>query len=650
MIEIKKNNQNLILIAILSIIVILALVFITMSFLGDEEPIPEIKVSEKIPTTPLLTKTYEELKRDGWIDQINLTDDSISPLVSQGLILQMNRIRHRGLLEEILKKGLSWRQPPMFYYIATIDGKEYISKDIHGPPVASSEYLFNSWDTIMEEVRIQKDITQEQETSSITIQIVERMESGLLGLRTQEVVQEEFHLTYCYRTGLWTGDNYFDHPDGYGRYRGETFEVQFRVYQTDFDQDGIPYWTEANILGTDPRVDDSYLDPDADGVPTAWEWKWGYDPFAWDDHSTLDPDIDGITNVQEYKMSKYYADPFSQDIYLEVDNMEGKNRLFWDNILFEESAQIIIERYAQHGINFYIDDGWPGTPVNAGGELLPFVETVDQDTGLMLQFYNHHFPDERKGIFRYMIVGHNGGFAIPSTYGKYDTIVIDSSPYKVYLKRMAFTPRTQRVVLAAAALHEIGHTLGITPWTIEGCDNFSFSNGRDAKQAYIDTWGNYESVMNYFHIWDKTLVDYSDGSNGAPYDQNDWEYFYLPFFKIESNVIEDPFLELPGFDRMVDLDVKPGSDNKSKWMYQENLTTILLSTWNSLVHTENVLYDVLVYACTDDLDSVKNVRVYAKPDVDPTYALWSLVAEGSYDKESGTLIVLDNVLTIDAMN
>ena len=76
-----------------------------------------------------------------------------------------------------------------------------------------------------------------------------------------------------------------------------------------------------NILGTDPTVDDSKLDPDGDGIPTAWEWKWGYDPFTWDDHENLDPDLDGLSNIEEYQMAKWFADPFIQDIYYEVDYM-----------------------------------------------------------------------------------------------------------------------------------------------------------------------------------------------------------------------------------------------------------------------------------------------------------------------------------------
>ena len=100
-------------------------------------------------------------------------------------------------------------------------------------------------------------------------------------------------------------------------------------------------------------------------------------------------------------------------------------------------------------------------------------------------------------------------------------------------------------MLAAGAMHELGHSLGIAPWTIGGNDNFSFAESRQAKQDYLDEWGNYKSVMNYYYIWDKNLVDYSDGSHGYN-DQNDWEVFDLTFFQTESKVIEDPGFELPG--------------------------------------------------------------------------------------------------------
>ena len=56
-----------------------------------------------------------------------------------------------------------------------------------------------------------------------------------------------------------------------------------------------------------------------------------------------------------------------------------------------------------------------------------FYHTIDklsQDSGMMLQFYNNYFPEERRGIFRYVVIGHGGGFQHPSKNNIYDTIQI----------------------------------------------------------------------------------------------------------------------------------------------------------------------------------------------------------------------------------
>ena len=46
-----------------------------------------------------------------------------------------------------------------------------------------------------------------------------------------------------------------------------------------------------------------------------------------------------------------------------------------------------------------------------------FYHTIDklsQDSGMMLQFYDNYFPKERRGIFRYLVIGHGGGFTTTS--------------------------------------------------------------------------------------------------------------------------------------------------------------------------------------------------------------------------------------------
>jgi hypothetical protein len=608
----KKNNFMVSAAILVTLIIVLSGVYYGVVYFGEEP------------------KQKDDTKTD-----IPVIDDRISPGGNQALIVEINRIRHRGIVDAMLDFGIRLPNPPSFYYSCTRDGNTFVSKDVSAAGGASSETLFTTWDTMFQENRIQEDIEEEQETVDVSISIFERESSGILGRKHTDVEKEKIDVTYDFRTGRWTGDDYFMDEDGYGHYLGDTFEVWFHIYQTDVDGDKIPYWTEVNVLGTNPLVDDSKLDPDNDGIPTDWEWYWGYDPFTWDDHENLDPDIDGIQNIEEYQMSKYFADPYNQDIYMEIDGMEKGGIFDPLHVFTEEASQIMIERFASNGINMYIDNGWPGGSSNGGGELLSYYDTISQESGIMLQFYRHNFADERKGIFRYMIVGHNAGFCIPSELNRYDTIVIDNSLYRI-ITRLALTPRTQSLALTAAAMHELGHSLGIAPWTFQGNDNISFTYSRQQEQEYTDTWGDYYSVMNYMHIWDYDCVDYSDGSNGAPYDQNDWEHFYLPTFEVDVNAVEDPIIEPPATDRLVNETPEPLWND---WYLEENITLQNLATVSNVCYVENVDAEYRVYVPENFDENNKNgtyVRIYAKPDTGATYSQWSLIAEGTLD-DSGMI-------------
>ncbi|UCF50512.1 MAG: hypothetical protein JSU91_03255, partial [Thermoplasmatales archaeon] len=483
-------------------------------------------------------------------------DDRVSPFENQALVLEVLRIRHRGLYDKLMSPGRSWKNKPSFYYIANLDGLEYVSKDVeHLGKV--EELLFTGWDTMFQENKLMRDAEEEQATSEITITLMEKVKSGLLGRRSKDVERGKFTVKYDYKTGRWYGDDYLRDYDGYGHWVGETFEIWFNIYQIDSDLDFIPYWTEVNILGTDPQRDDSDKDPDGDGIPTAWEWKWGYDPNTWDDHEKLDPDIDGLENIEEYQLSKWLADPFSQDIYIEVDYMEKGGLFDPAHILFEESQQAIIEKFAEHNIKMYFDQGWPDTPSNGGGEVLPHYDQISQDSGMILRFYNHHFPDERKGSFRYVLVGHAGPFNHPAKSNVYDCIHIAYSVQPKELlknlisRRIPPNGRGIRIKIASTLMHELGHSVGISPWTFEGVDNLSAFGGRAAKKQYDQTWGNYYSVLNYYHMYDTKLLDFSDGSNGPPYDQNDWMMLFVPNYQYNSELIEEIFFHPPGFDKIV---------------------------------------------------------------------------------------------------
>ena len=618
------NKKSKILLALtLIVIIVISSTFVYIQFSKEEK--------------------HEEKPKD-----VKEIDDRINPLTNQGLILEVQRIRHRGLLDKIIRFGNDWKQKPEFYFISMIDNTEYISKDVMAAG-AESEILFNTWDTILQENKIIEDTKEDQEKSTIKLTIVERVPSGLLGRKSQDIPRDEILVTYDYRTGRWTGDDSFMDNDGYGHYLGETFEVWFNIYQTDYDGDGIPYWIEVNVLDTNPTIDDSKKDPDNDGIPTSWEWEWGYDPFTWDDHEHLDPDVDGIENIEEYHMQKWFADPYQRDIYIESDGMERGGLFDPPHIFYEESEQIIIERYAQHGINVYIDDGWPDGPINGGGELLPHIETISQDSGMMLQFYRHNFADERKGIFRYMLTGHNTGFCHPSVSNKYDTFAIDSSLKKL-IKRTAFTPRSQRIILAAAGMHELGHSMGLGSWSFAGIDNRTIYSD---KKVFLDKWGGYESVMSYGYIFDKQLLDYSNGDDGAPYDQDDWSLLYLPTFEINAEVIEGPnYATLDSFEAKVAAIVDKIADPQVEgWKYDENVTNKLVEN----IYNVNIIYEgdaeFLVLTELNESSNIisnqSNIRVYIKPNILPVFSEWSLICQGTYNTTNDTFYFYSSQEIVD---
>jgi hypothetical protein len=571
---------------------------------------------------------------------IEVIDDQISPLENQAMVIEILRMRHRGLYDKLMTWGNSWKTKPRFYFVVNLDDLEYSSKEVAGL-TSSSQVLFKGWDTMFQENKIVRDAEEEQEKSSITVKIIEVVEvkQGLFRKTNKEYEREKFSVTYDYRTGRWYGDDNFRDYDGYGHYKGSTFEIWFNIYQMDYDLDYIPYWTEVNVLGTDPMRDDSNKDPDEDGVPTAWEWKWGYDPFTWDDHEKLDPDIDGVENVEEYQMERWLSDPYHQDFYIEVDHT-GRGGFFDPpHVLWEECEQAIIEKYAEHNINVYFDNGWPDSPKNGGGEELPHYSAISQDSGIILQYYNHHFPDERKGIFRYVLVGHGGPFNHPAKSNVYDCIHVGYSVEPKKLIKQFFvgnwyilpTARGQRIKVASTLMHELGHSVGITPWSFEGCDNLSYAQGGQAAKDFKKKWGdNYWSVMNYYNMYSNDLLDYSDGSNGPPYDQNDWENLFCASFQYNVELVEEIFFEPPGLDKIVWGETETGVTG---YKYDEKLTEEITKRMGDWSPVKPIKVNWLVFKLKDKerFPDFKDLKILVQPDV--PYAGWAGYAEGNLDSD-----------------
>ena len=573
-------------------------------------------------------------------------DDRISPLENQGLVFEILRMRHRGLLEKLMKPGNSWQTKPSFYFITDMDGLEYVSKDVtqHG---RTTEVLFNTWDSMFEENKIMKDVEEEQEMSVVTLTIMERVHSGLLGRRTSDIERDSFTVTYDYRTGRWSGADSFMDYDGYGYYLGDTFEIWFNLYQIDYDSDYIPYWTEVNVLGTDPMVDDSLLDPDGDGAPTAWEWKWGYDPFTWDDHDNLDPDLDGLDNLEEYQMAKWFADPYIPNIYYEVDWMGQGGLLDPPHVMPKETIQGLIERFSEHNIKLLIDDGWPNGPINGGGQVLPHIARVSQESGMMLQFYNNYFSDERKGIFRYLVLGHKGAFQHPSKNNIYDTTFISylTTPFPfapleqikgIIVARASPTKRGVRCQLVGVILHEMAHSCSVDAdnCQFEGIDNISFGAALFPTKKYKQTYGmNYLSVLNYMWVRSPKILDLSHGQNGPPYDQDDWSMMFTGYFQYNAALIEEPYYTASTGELEV----------RSDWWvtnytYDANLTQQYIRSVGDWSPMDPIKVNWSVYRLNDKENhpEYREIKIFAQPKIKTTRQ-WVLNQEADLD-DQGNLV------------
>jgi hypothetical protein len=542
----------------------------------------------------------EEIKVEPVQDTV--VDNRISPLTDQAVFVEIKQIRKIGIIDQMMDTGAlvervndrdigsnewivkgqldqyglntliksflpgnGWDDEPTFTYQLTIDGFEW-------KPVVTN---FTTWNTGFIFQESYKVVEEEQEHSTVRISILEN-EDGT-GLFRRSVSQKEvdsFQVTYDFRNGTWQGDDFFNDSDGYGHYVGDEYDIWFDIRQTDYDGDGIPYWTEVNILKTDPRFNDFNSDPDCDGCSTAWEWKWGYDPFIWDNHTFLDPDNDGLQNVEEEYMMKWISQPFYPQMYIEVDLSEkdpdiisqvGKWKIEMKEMrllplkrpaivrsyiegdtyeLWPQAKEMIIERFGEHGIAVYFDDGSMG----GGGETLPYIADEDADIiaepTQMSEIYKKHFADDRKGIFRYLVICNGGGWAYNEDFiGMYDTMVVpQSTEYYRGSLLLAFTERAQIVSQAISIFHEIGHTCGFGYLHCGGVDNMSTRTDFD-ELGYVE-WHDYQSVMNYYWYGCR-YFDYSDGSHG-PNDVDDWGLLDVGYFQRTQY---DPELEGIAFDR-----------------------------------------------------------------------------------------------------
>jgi hypothetical protein len=262
---------------------------------------------------------------------------------------------------------------------------------------------------------------------------------------------------------------------------------------------------------------------------------------------------------------------------------------------------------------------------------------------MMLQFYKNYFPDERKGIFRYMVIGHGGGFSSAAKNNIANVIEISyvSGNFQLVEQVKSFfilgripTQRGVRVSLGSLILHEVTHSCSISKETCNfgGIDNVSYASPILPKKSYVETWGQYRSVMNYLYTHNPNVFDLSSGDNGPPYDQNDWGYVFVGDFQYNREEIPEPYADSSTKEQPV--------ENEwwvSGYAYDANLTETFVHSIGEWSPIDPIPVNWSVYKLIDPAHhpNARMIKVFAQPKIKTTQH-WVLNREADLDPE-GTM-------------
>ena len=471
------------------------------------------------------------------------TNDNYDPLVNLKVTVKINEIRTLDKIDML--------SDPDFYVKVFIDDQVYTSETWN-----NQKYVKPNWSATC-------DVNDYKDYVNIRIQLWDANPGrDTLCDISQNVGQVyprsyDVDLNYSLKTGHWDGEDfihpnsvYFD-PSGYGRLNGcddnsiyendKDCELWFDITQTDYDGDGIPYWTEVYEFGTDPKVDDTGKDYDEDGIPIEWEFKWGYyqtynwhekkyediwfyHPCKWDDHKNIDEEDDGLDNVEEYLTSQWGSDPFRRDLFIELDQMVEGPQGEHASILPNGSKILLIDAHHRHNIVYHMDDGCMG-----GSDWIPFDYWTEHEElqDIYFNYFLHGDKDNwRRGVFHYGIIVYDAtysGFCFDSGDKCYGG-AFQMSSVRMDNKNLLHTDWYRDINYAGGYMHETGHTLGLNGFLIGGHDRDSYY----PWQYNFWKFQAYKSCMNYRYVF--KIVDYSDGSNGLN-DFDDWEHIDLSLFQ-----------------------------------------------------------------------------------------------------------------------
>jgi hypothetical protein len=333
-------------------------------------------------------------------------------------------------------------------------------------------------------------------------------------------------------SGVSDGSRFIDEDD---------CDLWFTVYQTDSDGDGLTWWEETNVYGTNPSVNNIGTRLDGGDLPIEWEDANGLNPLDPAD-DLADYDHDGLSAVEEYQWRDFGTRPTRvdyPDIIMEIDYKTGHTpqaSTLKDVVDYFRNRQTPAGYW---GVNFYIylDNEIPAEafPARDAGTYFPDLYPAMRDT---------YRNPAGIGVTRYCLVGDAEEWTYNWNSHDYDPvdadgyIVLGWSPDdlvgdEIVLYDVAIDTKvdswnwnhwdpsddvTRARAVAVTLMHELAHCLGVGVVGAQGevyCEAAPVADGFGHIDCIMSgPGGNLEFQCDEFYFCDAHWAQLTDIAGG----------------------------------------------------------------------------------------------------------------------------------------
>ena len=180
--------------------------------------------------------------------------------------------------------------------------------------------------------------------------------------------------------------------------------------------------------------------------------------MIWDNHETDDYDHDGLSTINEYRTSQWLSDPFTRDLFIELDQMCEGTTCNASRVP-EGAKEMLYTAHDRQNVIYHLDDGsWD----DSGSEYVPFdsLTSYYELQDLYYKYFLHGDENNtRKEIFHYALVIYESDRVEGMAFGS-NRFQISAKLLDLKVEEHGYD---RDVTYASALMHETGHSSSHVP-------------------------------------------------------------------------------------------------------------------------------------------------------------------------------------------